>query len=159
MDSFTTLPQVNQILAKGSTRSSVRIESGRQVDIRVVETDSFGAALHYFTGSKAHNIRIRELGIKKGLKINEYGVFKRGKGNEQHAKIGGIKEIDIFKSIGMPYISPEIREDRGEIEAALLNKLPKLVEIENIKGDLHIHSNWSDGTNSIEEMAEAAIER
>jgi len=159
MDAFTTLHQVNQILAKGSTRSSVRIEGGRQVDIRVVETDSFGAALHYFTGSKAHNIRIRELGIKKGLKINEYGVFKRGKSNKQHAKIGGIKEIDIFKSIGMPYIWPEMREDRGEIEAGLSDTLPKLIEIDNLQGDLHIHSNWSDGTNSIEEMAEAAIKR
>ena len=159
MDVFTTLPQVKQILAKGSTRSSVRIEGGRQVDIRVVQTDSFGAALHYFTGSKAHNIRIRELGIKKGLKINEYGVFKRGKSPEQDEKIGGIKEIDIFKSIGMPYICPEIREDRGEIEAGLSGTLPKLIEINNLRGDLHIHSNWSDGTNSIEEMVEALIER
>jgi len=160
MDVFTTLPNVKQILAKGNTRSSVRIESGRQIDIRVVQTDSFGTALHYFTGSKAHNIRIRELGIKNNLKINEYGIFKRGKSpEEQDEKIGGSKEIDVFKSIGMPYISPEMREDRGEIEAALLNKLPKLVEIENIKGDLHVHSNWSDGTNSIEEMAEAAIKR
>lgn len=157
MDAFTTLPQVKQILAKGSTRSSVRIEGGRQVDIRVVETDSFGAALHYFTGSKAHNIRIRELGIKKGLKINEYGVFKRSP--EQDEKIGGIKEIDVFKNIGMPYIQPEIREDRGEIEAGLSGTLPKLIEINNLRGDLHIHSNWSDGTNSIEEMAKAAVER
>ena len=159
MNAFTTLPQVKQILAKGSTRSSVRIEGGRQVDIRVVETDSFGAALHYFTGSKAHNIRIRELGIKKGLKINEYGVFKRGKSPEQDEKIGGIKETDIFKSIGIPYISPEIREDRGEIEAGLSGTLPQLIEIDNLLGDLNIHSNWSDGTNSIEEMAEALIER
>ncbi|MBU0479033.1 DNA polymerase/3'-5' exonuclease PolX [bacterium] len=156
MDAFTTLPQVKQILAKGSTRSSVRIEGGRQVDIRVVETDSFGAALHYFTGSKAHNIRIRELGIKKGLKINEYGVFKRAL---EDKKIAGREEIDVFKSIGMPYICPEIREDRGEIEAGLSGTLPKLIEIDNLRGDLHIHSNWSDGTNSIEEMAEAAIKR
>ena len=160
MSAFTTLPQVEEILAKGNTRSSVRIEGGRQIDIRVVQANSFGTALHYFTGSKAHNIRIRELGIKKGLKINEYGVFKRDKSpKEQDEKIGGIKEIDVFKSIGMPYIPPEMREDRGEIEAALLNKLPKLVEIENIRGDLHIHSTWSDGGNSIEEMAEAAIKR
>jgi len=159
MDAFTTLPQVKQILAKGSTRSSVRIESGRQVDIRVVETDSFGTALHYFTGSKAHNIRIRELGIKKGLKINEYGVFKRAKLAEEDKKIAGREETDVFKSIGMPYIHPEIREDRGEIEAGLSGTLPKLIEIDNLRGDLHIHSNWSDGTNSIEEMTEAAIER
>ena len=158
MNAFTTLPQVKQILAKGSTRSSVRIEGGRQVDIRVVETDSFGAALHYFTGSKAHNIRIRELGIKKGLKINEYGVFKRAKSLEDK-KIAGREEIDVFKSIGMPYICPEIREDRGEIEAGLSGTLPKLIEIDNLRGDLHIHSNWSDGGNSIEEMAEALIER
>ncbi|MDO9465095.1 MAG: DNA polymerase/3'-5' exonuclease PolX [bacterium] len=157
MDAFTTLPQVKQILAKGSTRSSVRIEGGRQVDIRVVETDSFGAALHYFTGSKAHNIRIRELGIKKGLKINEYGVFKRALLEEK--KIAGREEIDVFKSIGMPYICPEIREDRGEIEAGLSGTLPKLIEISNLRGDLHIHSNWSDGINSIEEMVEAAIKR
>ncbi|MFH1904384.1 MAG: DNA polymerase/3'-5' exonuclease PolX [bacterium] len=158
MDAFTTLPQVEQILAKGNTRSSVRIEGGRQVDIRVVQTDSFGAALHYFTGSKAHNIRIRELGIKKGLKINEYGVFKRAKLLEDK-KIAGREEIDVFKSIGMPYICPEIREDRGEIEAGLSGKLPRLIEISDLRGDLHIHSNWSDGTNSIEEMAEAAIKR
>ncbi|MCK5595352.1 DNA polymerase/3'-5' exonuclease PolX, partial [bacterium] len=157
MNVFTTLPQVEEILAKGNTRSSVRIDGGRQVDIRVVQEDSFGTALHYFTGSKAHNIRIRELGIKNNLKINEYGVFKRGK--EQDEKIGGSKEVDVFKSIGMPYIPPEMREDRGEIEAGLSGTLPKLIKIDNLRGDLHVHSNWSDGTNSIEEMAEAAMER
>jgi DNA polymerase (family 10) len=123
------------------------------VDLRVVPLESFGAACHYFTGSKAHNIRIRSLGIERGLKINEYGVFKKEKW------IAGKTELEIFKSVNLPYIAPELREDQGEIEAAQNGKLPLLVELKDIKGDLHVHTNWSDGNNTIEEMAQAAKHR
>jgi len=157
MQVFTTLPQAEEVLAKGSTKSSILTREGRQVDLRVVEEDSFGAALHYFTGSKAHNIRVRELGVKKNLKISEYGVF--AKKGDKEVKIGGKEENDIFKSVGLPYIVPEIREDRGEVEAGLKNKLPQLIKKEDLKGDLHIHSKWSDGKNTVEEIAQAAKER
>lgn len=157
MDKFTSLEIVKETLSKGDTKSSILTREGRQVDLRVVPEESFGAALHYFTGSKSHNIKIRELGIKKGLKINEYGVFTRGKKKEK--RIGGKEEKDVFEAVGLPFIPPEIREDRGEIEAGLKNQLPKLIDIKDIKGDLHVHSKWSDGGNSVEEMAEAAKER
>jgi len=150
MDVFTGLAMVREVLAKGPTRSSVLTTYGIQVDLRVVKPDQFGAALHYFTGSKNHNIAIRELGVKKGLKINEYGIF-RGK-----KKIGGEEEIDVFKSVGLPYIPPELRENRGEIEAAKEGRLPVLVECADIKGDLHIHSKYSDGENTIEEIVRKA---
>lgn len=150
MDVFTGLPQVKEILAKGSTKSSVLTKDGIQVDVRVVEPESFGAALLYFTGSKAHNIKIREMAMKKGWKINEYGVF-RGK-----TRLAGQTEEEIFKLLGLPYIIPELREDAGEIEAGLAGKLPKLIKLSDIKADLHIHSKWSDGGNSISEVAEAA---
>ena len=150
MDAFTNLDGVDDIVAKGDTKSSI-ILKGIDVDLRVVAEASFGAAAHYFTGSKHHNIRIRELGMKQGLKINEYGIFR---GDE---RIGGEDEADVFASVGLAYIPPELREDRGEIEAAKANKIPKLVTANDIKGDLHVHTNWSDGKNSIEEMAEAAL--
>jgi DNA polymerase (family 10) len=150
MDSFTNLDGVEDIVAKGDTKSSIVLK-GIDVDLRVVDAVSFGAAAHYFTGSKHHNIRIRELGVKKGLKINEYGVFR---GEE---RIGGEDEEDVFKSVGVAYIPPELREDRGEVEAAKENRMPKLIELSDIKGDLHVHTKWSDGKNSIEEMADTAI--
>ena len=150
MDVFTGLAMVREVLAKGPTRSSVLTTYGIQVDLRVVKPDQFGAALHYFTGSKNHNIAIRELGVKKGLKINEYGIFSGKK------KIGGEEEIDVFKSVGLPYIPPELRENRGEIEAAKEGRLPVLVECADIKGDLHIHSKYSDGENTIEEIVRKA---
>jgi DNA polymerase (family 10) len=128
-------------------------KDGFQVDIRVVKPESFGAASHYFTGSKAHNIRIRSLGQDKGLKINEYGVFKKGK------RIAGKTEEEVFKSVDLPYIPPELREDQGEIEAAQSGKLPTLIKLEDIKGDLHVHTEWTDGNNSVEEMARAAKKR
>ncbi len=157
MDIFTSLPRVEEVLAKGSTKSSILVGEGRQVDLRVVEQESFGAALHYFTGSKAHNIRIRELGVRKGLKINEYGVFvKKG---EKEERIGGREEEDIFQSVGLPYIPPELREDWGEVEAAQRGELPRLVRMEEIKGDLHIHTMWSDGANTVREVAIAAREK
>jgi DNA polymerase (family 10) len=150
MDAFTSLDGVEDIVAKGETKSSI-VMKGMDVDLRVVDAESFGAAAHYFTGSKHHNIRIRELGVKKGLKINEYGIFR---GEE---RIGGENEADVFESVGLAYILPELREDRGEVEAAKENRIPKLVKVSDIKGDLHVHTKWSDGKNSIEEMAETAV--
>ncbi len=157
MEVFTSLPQVREVLVKGETKSSCLIGEGRQVDVRVVGEESFGAALHYFTGSKAHNIRIRELGVKKGLKINEYGVFARKKGGEE--RVGGEEEIDVFRSVELPFIPPELREDSGEIEAGMKGELPSLITLQDIRGDLHIHSKWSDGANTVKELALASRER
>ncbi len=146
MDRFINLPDVKDILAKGPTKSSIVTNHGVQVDVRVVKEASYGASLMYFTGSKAHNIRLRKLAMKKGLKLNEYGLFKKNK------LIKGKTEKEIYKSLGLPYIVPELREDRGEIESAIKGKLPDLVELKDIKGDLHIHSVWSDGGSSTEEI-------
>jgi DNA polymerase (family X) len=148
MSAFVKLPMVKDISAKGGTKSSVRTRSGVQVDCRVVEEKSFGAALVYFTGSKNFNIKLRQMAIKKGLKISEYGVFKGEK------FFCGRTEQEVFKSLGLAYIEPELREDSGEIELAAKNRLPELVSLKDIRGDLHVHSSWSDGVNSIEEMAE-----
>lgn len=150
MDVFTTIPLVDVILARGETKSSVRTKGGIQIDCRVVEDKSFGAAMVYFTGSKNFNIKLRQLGIRKGFKINEYGVFKQDK------FIAGKTEEEVFNTLGMSYVVPEMREDSGEIELAQKHSLPQLVELKDIKGDLHVHSNWSDGGNSIVEMAVAA---
>lgn len=150
MEVFTALPVVGEIIARGETKSSIRTIQGISVDLRVVEPKSFGAALCYFTGSKAHNIRIRDLAVRRGLKINEYGVFRGEKW------IGGQTEEDVFKTVGLPYIPPELREDRGEIEAALAGELPALVEMKDIRGDLHVHSKYSDGTASLAEIARKA---
>ena len=147
---FTHLPEVKEVLASGQTKASVIVEGGTQIDLRVVEEDSYGAALQYFTGSKAHNIHLRGIAKAKGIKINEYGVFKGKK------KVGGKDEKDIYRALGMDWMEPELREDRGEIEAAQKGRLPKLVQESDIKGDLHVHSKWSDGTSSIEEVARAA---
>ncbi len=208
-DKFISLQFVKEVLSKGATKSSVLTNEARQVDLRIVAEESFGAALHYFTGSKEHNIKIRELGIKKGLKINEYGIFTPldlpakiwqvgiknknydlsqyfknkdkkcshikcklrsddmselsltgfKKDKRQEKMIGGEQEKDVFDSVGLPFIPVELREDRGEIEAGLENNLPKLIAIEDIRGDLHVHSNWSDGSNTVREMAQAAKSR
>lgn len=149
--SFVNMRGVTQILAAGDTKGSVRIEEGVQVDLRVVREDEFGAALQYFTGSKEHNVHLREIARKKGLKISEYGIFKGDK------KVGGRLEEEIYKTLGMDWIPPELRENRGEIEAAQGGNLPKLIEFSDIKGDLHNHSNWSDGIPTFEEMAGHAI--
>ncbi len=153
IEAFTHLPEVRQVLASGETKASVIVEGGLQIDLRVVDEDSYGAALQYFTGSKAHNIHLRGIAKGKGIKINEYGVFKGEK------KIGGREEEDVYKALGMVWIEPELREDRGEIEAAQKRSLPLLVKESDIKGDLHLHSKWSDGTSSIEEIAQAAQKR
>ncbi|HWR58546.1 MAG TPA: PHP domain-containing protein, partial [Thermodesulfovibrionales bacterium] len=136
----------------GPTKSSVLINEGIQVDLRVVEKDSFGAALAYFTGSKAHNIRLREMAVKSGLKINEYGIFRES----DDKKLGGEKEEDVYRLLGLAYVPPELREDSGEIEAALEGSLPKLVKLSDVKGDLHVHTNRSDGSHTLDELISAA---
>ncbi len=150
---FTHLPEVKEVLASGETKASIIVEGGLQIDLRVVEEDSYGAALQYFTGSKAHNVHLRGIARARGIKINEYGVFKGEK------KIGGKEEKDVYKALGIGWIEPELREDRGEIEAAQEKNLPRLIEESEVKGDLHVHSNWSDGSSSIEEVARAAQRR
>lgn len=155
MKTFTSLPQVKEILAGGPTKSSVITKDDIHVDVRVVEPISFGAALQYFTGSKTHNIKLRELAVKRGLKINEYGVFDQ----KTERRITGEEEEEVYKILNLPFIPPELREDRGEIEAAQENKLPELIEYSQIKGDLHMHTKWSDGAHTIRQMAEAAKNR
>jgi len=152
IEAFVNLPNVKEVLWKGTKKATVIVEEGEQVDLRVTEPDSYGAALQYFTGSKAHNIHLRTICLKLGYKLNEYGLFKGDK------KIAGRTEEEIYSALGMDTPPPEIREDTGEIEAALEHRLPKLVGYDEIKGDLHIHSNWSDGASTIEEIARKAVE-
>lgn len=149
MDLFVAYPDVDRVLLKGSTKTSVVLRDGLQVDLRVVKPESFGAALQYFTGSKDHNIRVRNCAIKKGLKVNEYGVFKKNTGEY----VAGKTEEEVYNAIGLQYIEPELRENRGEIELAQRNKLPTVVGYNDVKGDFHIHSQWSDGIASVEEIA------
>ncbi len=153
MDAFVKLPEVKEILVRGDTKTSILTFEDLQVDLRVVEPESFGAAIQYFTGSRQHNIHLRELAIKKGLKINEYGVFDLN----TNRKIAGETEESVYEALGLDWIPPEMREDRGEIELAESHNLPALVELSDIKGDLHMHTTYSDGMNSIEEMAEEAM--
>ncbi len=153
MDRFVDYDEVDKILSRGKTKSSVVLRSGLQVDLRVVPQVSLGSALHYFTGSKEHNIAVRKIGVKKGLKINEYGVFKGKK------RIAGKTEKEVYKQVGLPYIEPELRENRGEFEAAQKKNLPRLVALEDIKGDLHVHTKATDGHYSLEDMADAARKR
>jgi DNA polymerase (family 10) len=147
---FTSYPDVRDVLQEGDTKASVVLKSGLQVDLRVVPQESYGAALMYFTGSKAHNIRLRNLAIDRGLKLNEYGLFKGSRA------VAGADEEQVYAALGLPWIAPELREDRGEIEAASKRALPQLIELADLRGDLHVHTNWSDGTASLEAMAEAA---
>jgi len=153
MDRFVAYPEVSELVSKGETRSTVHLRSGMQVDLRLVPEASYGAALHYFTGSKAHNIAVRRLGVKQGLKINEYGVFRDDK------RVAGRTEEQVYASVDLPFIPPELREDRGEIEAAREGKLPQLVKLEDIRGDLHAHTKESDGHDSLRAMADAAAGR
>jgi DNA polymerase (family 10) len=146
------LPLVKQVLGLGDTKATVIIEGGIQVDIRAVAKESYGAALQYFTGSKQHNIHLRTLAQKRGLKFNEYGVFRGNK------RIGGKDEAEVYAFMDMPVIPPEIREDRGEIEAALEGRLPKLIELKDLRGDLHTHTTYSDGKATLEKMVEHAGE-
>ena len=150
---FADYDAIEHVLASGGTRVTIVLRGGLQVDLRVVEDASYGAALHYFTGSKAHNIAIRRLGQQRGLKINEYGVFRGDR------RIAGDTEESVFRAVDLPYIPPELREDRGEIEAARMGKLPTLVKYDDLLGDLHCHTKATDGHNSLQEMAAAARDR
>jgi DNA polymerase (family X) len=154
MKAFLSLQFIEAVLAQGPTKASVRVQDDLQVDLRVVEHKSWGAAMHYFTGSKAHNIRMRERAIKQGLKLNEYGLFDA---NDKY--VAGAQEEEIFEKLGLPYIPPVLREDWGEMEAAAQDKLPNIVQLEDIRGDLHMHTTWTDGKYTIEEMVEAARKR
>jgi len=153
VEAFTSLGCVREVLAAGDTKGSIITQDGLQVDLRVVKAESFGAALQYFTGSKDHNVALRRLAQARGLKINEYGVFR---GEE---RIAGTTEEEVYRALDLPLIPPELREDRGEIEAAQKGELPRLVEFADVKGDFHVHTTASDGHNTIEEMVEAAVRR
>ncbi|MEK7464692.1 MAG: DNA polymerase/3'-5' exonuclease PolX [Patescibacteria group bacterium] len=153
MDYFISMPEVLRVFAHGDTKSAIKLKSGLDVDLRVVPKESYGAALNYFTGSKNHNIALRELAIKKGYKLNEYGLFKGGK------QVAGDSEESIYLALGLVYIEPEIRENTGEVEAAKKRELPSLIGYGDLRGDLQIQTNWTDGANSIEEMAKAAMAR
>ena len=173
MDAFVNLDGIIKVWDYGLTKSSVRFDKKIDADLRVVADDEFGSALQYFTGSKDHNIKTRKLAMEKNLKLNEYGLFKKIKNQKSKIKItnqkskiikvktewkriAGVSEEEIYQTIGLPYIEPELREDRGEIEAALKDELPNIIGYDEIKGDLHCHSDWDGGENSLEEMAEAA---
>lgn len=155
MDAFTSLPYVARVMARGSTKSSILTTKGLQVDLRVVEPSVWGAALQYFTGSKAHNVRVREMAVRKGLKLSEYGLF-RAKGG---TLIVAETEEEVYERLGLPWIPPTLREDRGEVEAALNGELPVLVEEKDIRGDLHTHTDLTDGVAPLEEMVAAARAR
>ncbi|HEX4998295.1 MAG TPA: DNA polymerase/3'-5' exonuclease PolX [Terriglobia bacterium] len=150
LKAIVRLPEVREVLALGDTKATILIENNLQVDVRAVDPESYGAALQYFTGSKQHNVHLRTLARRDGLKINEYGVFRGEK------RLGGSTEEDVYRLMGMPLMPPEIREDRGEIEAASAGALPALVDLAGIRGDLHVHSDHSDGRATMAEMAEAA---
>ena len=163
MGRFINYEDVGKVVSQGPTRSTVILRSGAQVDLRVVSEESYGAALLYFTGSKAHNIAVRKMAVQKGLKINEYGVFRvkdKSTGRRINEKrIAGETEEDVYREIGLPYIEPELREDRGEIEAAQKGALPRLITLNDILGDLHSHTLLTDGRNSLKEMAEGAAKK
>src|SRR5947208_8231164 len=154
MKACLSMPLTDAVLAQGPTKASVRVQADLQIDLRVVEPKSWGAAMHYFTGSKAHNIRMRERAIKLGFKLNEYGLFDGGDNY-----VAGAEEEEIFAKLGLPYIPPVLREDWGEIEAAGQDRLPSLIETSDIAGDLHMHTTWSDGKFSTGEMVQAAHDR
>jgi DNA polymerase (family 10) len=151
MDWFVAQPGVVKVWGHGATKSSVRLKEGFDMDIRVIPPESYGAALQYFTGSKDHNIALRKIAIDRGFKLSEYGLFQGEK------LIAAETEEEVYAKLGMPWIAPELREDRGEIEAALAGRLPRIIGYGDIKGDLHVHSNWDGGANSIEEIAAAAL--
>ena len=149
---FVSMPRVSRVISKGTTRSTIVVGVRLQVDLRVVPPDSYGSALQYFTGSKVHNIKLRTIAVKMGYKLNEYGLFDR----DSDRRVAGETEEKIYRILGMNWMEPELREDRGEIEAATEDRLPKLINPSEVRGDLHIHTKWSDGSASIEEMAENA---
>jgi DNA polymerase (family 10) len=152
MDAFAALAEVGQVLSKGPTRSSVILRVGVQADLRVVDPDAFGAALQYFTGSKDHNVKVRERAVRMGMKLNEYGVFRV----RDDRRVAGRTEEDVYAALSLPWIPPEMREAQGEIEAAERGNLPIPVSRDDIRGDLHMHTKWSDGRHTAQEMAKAA---
>lgn len=151
MNTFVSMDDVVKVVGKGETKSSIKTKKGLDMDLRLVPESSFGAALQYFTGSKEHNIALRRIAIKQGYKLNEYGLFKGER------KIKGETEEEIYEKLGMEWIPPEIRENQGEIEAAVKREIPSLIEVKDMKGDFHCHTSWDGGENSIEEMAEKSI--
>ncbi|HEV2281864.1 MAG TPA: PHP domain-containing protein, partial [bacterium] len=167
MEALVALPQIAQVLSRGPTRASVLLgRTAVQCDVRVVEPVSYGAALQYFTGSKEHNVRLREIAVRRGLRINEYGVYdvtavpgSVPAGDAAGRRVGGATEEEVYAAVGLPWIPPEIREGQGEIEAALRGELPALVTLEEIRGDLHMHTQWSDGKDTAEAMVRAAASR
>ena len=156
MDHFSAFPLIQEIIQRGDTKMSVRVTDSFQVDLRVVAEESWGAALQYFTGSKEHNVRIRGMAKAKGMKINEYGVFDAA---DETKVLAGSEERDIYALVGMPWVPPEMREDRGEFDPAVQTRFNSLIQLSDIKGDLHMHTTATDGENSIEEMAAAARAR
>jgi DNA polymerase (family 10) len=163
MDRFASHPQIGRVEARGPTRSTATLISGLQVDLRVVPAESFGAALVYFTGSKAHNVKLRQRGVARKLRISEYGVFRGGDvetgGPLAGRRVAGRTEEEVYASVGLPWIPPELREDRGELEAAAAGALPRLLEESDLRGDLQMHTTWSDGRDTLEAMAAAAQAR
>ena len=157
MDYFVKMSGVVRVYAHGATKSAIKIKSGLDVDLRVVPEESYGAALAYFTGSKAHNIALRTIAIKEGYKLNEYGLFKETRDKRQGTRIAGETEEEIYGALGMDYVEPEMRENTGEIDLARKHQLPELVGYKDLQGDLQVQTNWTDGSDSIEKMAEEAI--
>ncbi len=152
MKAFAEAPEVVEVLGRGETKTSVVLDSGMQADLRVVPEDAWGAALQYFTGSKDHNVAMRTIAVKKKLKVSEYGVF-----DASGAKVAGVDEASVYEAIGLRWIPPELRENRGEIEAAAEGRLPRLIERKDVRGDLHMHTTETDGKSSLEQMVEAAL--
>jgi len=162
MERFVAYPQVASVTGSGDTKTSVVLRSGLQVDLRVLPAESYGAALQYFTGSKEHNVKLRKRALSMGLTVSEYGVFRVGGEGEERTKgapVAGAEEDDVYAALDLPWIPPELREDRGEIEAAANGTLPQLLTLDDIRGDLQMHSTWSDGKQSLEEMLEACAAR
>ncbi|MGH2459431.1 MAG: DNA polymerase/3'-5' exonuclease PolX, partial [Chloroflexota bacterium] len=155
LGAFTALPVVHEVIAHGDTKASILTTSEQQVDLRAVPADSWGAALLYFTGSKQHNVKIRELAVRKGWRLNEYGLFD----STAERRIAGAEEAEIYQALGLVWVPPELREDAGEVEAAAAGHLPRPIEVGDVRGDLHSHSDWSDGAASIQTMWEAARAR
>src|SRR5262249_47456730 len=148
-DAFVAHPMVAEVLGRGETKVSVRLGNGLQVDLRAIPHDSFGAAMLYFTGSKAHNIELRRIALDKGMSLNEYGLTRDGK------TVAARTEEDVYRALGLPWIAPELRESRGEIRWAMDGALPRLIEESDLRGDLHMHTNRTDGKATIEEMVRA----
>ena len=166
MQHFQSYRDVERVEMAGTTRGTVVLRSGLKVDLRIVPRRSYGAAQHYFIGSKAHNVAVRKLGVERGLRINEYGIFRIPKGKkaeeldkEEGERIGGEREKDVFRAVGLAWVPPELREDRGEIQAARRRQLPQLISLDDIRADLQMHSQWSDGAHTIEAMARACRDR